>query len=216
MNNYLIYKHTSPSGKAYIGQTNDYQRRCRGHKYTGACRAFSNAIKKYGWSEFKNEILVEGLSKEEANRMEKVLINEHKTYRPYGYNLMSGGDSFMHSEETKEKMSIAKLGVKHGLDRCLKKSQSNTGRVVSAETRLKISDSLMGHIVPESVRLVLSEKNKGNSYAKGYKHTKEALAKIIKNNTGRKLSEETRRKMSETHKRRQQNIRLLNNSGLAG
>lgn len=38
-NIYLIYKHTSPSGKSYIGLTNNYQRRCREHKSSNICIA---------------------------------------------------------------------------------------------------------------------------------------------------------------------------------
>jgi predicted GIY-YIG superfamily endonuclease len=48
MKKYLIYKHTSPSSKSYIGQTKQYKRRCYEHQYYNGCIAFKNAIKKYG------------------------------------------------------------------------------------------------------------------------------------------------------------------------
>lgn len=213
MNNFVIYKHTSPSGKAYIGQTNDYKARSRSHKSTQYCKAFSNAIKKYGWDNFKHEILIDGLSKEEANNMEKVLIEQHKTQVPNGYNLMSGGGSSTHSEETKIKMSLAKLGVKHDDKRRLKKSETNKGRVLSQETKLKISNSLKGHAVSKETKLKLSEKNKGNTYAKGYKHSSEDKLKMTEIAIGRKHSEETKKKISESHKKRQELIKLSKING---
>ena len=56
---FVIYMHTSPSGKSYIGQTNDYNTRCRRHKtdMKSGCPAFRDAIKKYGWDNFKWEII---------------------------------------------------------------------------------------------------------------------------------------------------------------
>lgn len=57
--NGVIYMHTSPSGKHYIGQTkqkinNRFRSDGSGYKQ---CRVFYNAIKKYGWNNFKHEIL---------------------------------------------------------------------------------------------------------------------------------------------------------------
>ncbi len=54
---YLVYMHISPNGKSYIGQTCDYQRRCSEHKRPSKSLAFYNAVKKYGWNNFKHEIL---------------------------------------------------------------------------------------------------------------------------------------------------------------
>jgi hypothetical protein len=53
---YVIYKHTAPNGKAYIGQTKDYESRCKQHQSTSDCKAFSDAIKAIGWDNFTHEI----------------------------------------------------------------------------------------------------------------------------------------------------------------
>ncbi len=90
-NTYLIYCHTSPTGKKYIGQTNNYNRRCSEHKTTKRCPAFHNAIIKYGWDNFKHEILVDGLTIEEANILEEFYIKKYNTLAPNGYNLQTGG-----------------------------------------------------------------------------------------------------------------------------
>jgi group I intron endonuclease len=104
---YLVYKHTSPSGKAYIGQTKNYSKRCLQHRspLNNNCASFSNAIKKYGWDNFHHEVLIDGLSLDDANTWEELLIAEHGTLSPNGYNLKTGGDNVKLSEETKAKMS---------------------------------------------------------------------------------------------------------------
>lgn len=95
MNTYLIYKHTSPSGKSYIGQTGAFKRRTQEHLSSkSCCRAFLKAIQKYGWESFTHEILAQELTLDEANRLEKKYIVEHNTLVPNGYNLTSGGSNY--------------------------------------------------------------------------------------------------------------------------
>ena len=92
MTTYCIYKHTSPSGKAYIGQTKNYKTRTSKHKNCkSGSIAFANAIKKYTWDAFSHEILHDNLTIEHANELEEQLIKEHKTLSPNGYNLRTGG-----------------------------------------------------------------------------------------------------------------------------
>lgn len=58
MDNYIVYRHTSPSGKVYIGITSRQpeQRWLNGNGYKDSPK-FYNAIKKYGWDNFNHEIL---------------------------------------------------------------------------------------------------------------------------------------------------------------
>lgn len=100
---YLVYKHTSPSGKAYIGLTQDYDQRSIYHRNPNSkCKAFLAAIKKYGWDSFSHEILLQDLTVSEANEAEVRLIAEHQTLWPSGYNLTTGGDAYEMSDFTKE------------------------------------------------------------------------------------------------------------------
>lgn len=66
-NNYCIYRHTSPSGKVYIGITskNPNIRWQNGTGYV-KCTLFHKAILKYGWDAIKHEILFCNLSKEKS------------------------------------------------------------------------------------------------------------------------------------------------------
>jgi len=94
MEKYLVYKHISPSKKVYIGITSQKAksrwRSGKGYKHNVR---FSRAIKKYGWSSFKHEIVASNLSKEEARQKEIELIAFFKsTNKKYGYNISPGGD----------------------------------------------------------------------------------------------------------------------------
>lgn len=92
-NNYSVYKHTSPSGKVYIGITGikPKDRWDSGFGYKG--QVFERAIKKYGWENITHEILFTGLSKEEACKKEIELIAEYKSNDSrYGYNASLGGE----------------------------------------------------------------------------------------------------------------------------
>jgi group I intron endonuclease len=137
---YLVYKHTSPSGKSYIGITNNYNRRCQEHQATASgCRAFKAAIKLYGWDNFIHEILAEGVALDVANKMEIDYIIEHQTLVPNGYNLKEGGDCGKLSDETKQKISELKKGLLKGRPITEETKQARMGRVPSAAARKSMS-----------------------------------------------------------------------------
>lgn len=143
-----MYKHTSPSGKVYIGITRQSveNRWKNGFGYESSPH-FWNAIQKYGWDSIDHEVLFLNLTCDEACSKEKELIEFYNsTDRRFGYNEKTGGEigvvyneharkkiseslksyyanhpeklaemsarvtGFKHSEESKEKMSIAKKG----------------------------------------------------------------------------------------------------------
>lgn len=101
MRDYVIYKITNDiNGKIYIGMTNDTKRRWRydGIEYRPPLnsdhhRPFWNAIQRYGWDNFKKEILIHDLTKEEAFEKEKEMIKRFdSTNKTIGYNLSPGGN----------------------------------------------------------------------------------------------------------------------------
>ena len=113
---YKVYKYTAPNGKLYIGQTcNSLRRRAGNHgECYVECPLFYNAIKKYGFENFKSEIVADGLTLDEANWLEKYLIAYyHSAERKYGYNLSHGGDGILgySSPEKNAKISKAKMGT---------------------------------------------------------------------------------------------------------
>lgn len=113
---FIVYKHTSPSGKVYIGitqQENPKRRWCGGHGYHKN-DYFRRAIERHGWENFKHEILYDGLTQEEAEQKEIELIAKYKSNDPkYGYNLDNGGSyAGKHSEQTRKKISKTLTGRK--------------------------------------------------------------------------------------------------------
>lgn len=93
-NNYIVYKHTSPSNKVYIGITGfdpSYRWLKNGKGYKRQT-VFFNAIIKYGWINFKHDILFKNLSEEDALDKEEMLIRQYKSYdRRFGYNVSLRG-----------------------------------------------------------------------------------------------------------------------------
>ena len=95
----LVYKYTSPSGKVYIGicHANREKKRKWDHIYlanSGKGYYFHSAIRKYGFKNFKYEVLAYTASFESAKLLEVAFIKEYKSQdREYGYNVTKGGDS---------------------------------------------------------------------------------------------------------------------------
>ena len=131
---YTVYKHTSPSGKVYIGITKQSppKRWKDGFGYRQNVY-FWKAIVKYGWDNIQHEILFTGLTKEEAEQKEIELIAHYKSNnRDFGYNINNGGNTTgTHSEETRRKMSDSGRG-KH------------IGKKASEATKLKMSQIRQG------------------------------------------------------------------------
>lgn len=117
VDSHCVYKHTSPSGKVYIGVTSVKPEKRWNHGFGYTYNSyFWRAIQKYGWDNFDHEILFEGLPRSEAYVLEKDLIQYYKSTDPrYGYNITDGGLGGMcgivDSEETrKRKSDSAKAG----------------------------------------------------------------------------------------------------------
>lgn len=144
MKQFIVYKHTTPSGKVYIGITSQTpsKRWLSGHGYTHN-DYFYKAIQKYGWENITHEILFDSLTKEEACAKEIELITYYKSnQREYGYNISTGGDGvngYKHNEERKAKMTT--MWSKGHIP-------WNKGKTTPLETRLKQSKRKRGKPSP--------------------------------------------------------------------
>ncbi|MGZ7119634.1 MAG: NUMOD3 domain-containing DNA-binding protein [Methanobacterium sp.] len=142
---FVVYCHTSPSGKKYIGITSNYKRRCYRHSdESSSCTAFSYAIKKYGWDNFKHEILANGLTLQSANHFEQFYIKYFNTISPNGYNLKTGGDMSTHCHETRKKISDANSGEKHPFFGKFGSDHPRYGMRNTPETKARMSESQKG------------------------------------------------------------------------
>lgn len=164
---FCVYRHTSPIGKVYIGITcqNPYKRWQNGRGYLDSHNQhFYNAILRYGWDAFKHEILLDGLTKSEAEAAEIRLISEHRATDPnYGYNRSNGGEHHgRDTTETRRKKSEAKIGEKNPM----------FGRHVFLGTPCDVSGAnhpMYGRRGPDNPRY-------------GMRHSTETIAKMRENN----------------------------------
>lgn len=144
MNNFCVYKHTSPSGKAYIGMTGRgvKNRWKNGLGYRNQ-KYFYRAIEKYGWDNFTHEVIFDGLSENVAKAKEMSQINLYESTNPdKGYNITSGGEGmngYTPTPEVREKISRANKGKKRSDLTKKRMSESRIGTHPSEETRKKMS-----------------------------------------------------------------------------
>lgn len=194
---FYIYRITNLiNGKTYIGQRK-YSK--LNDDYKGSGKRLWEAYRKYGFENFKKEILVFNISeRKHADLLEKTFIaaEREKAGVENCYNISDGGTGGNLGEEVNKKISEALKGKHH------------KGYPHSEETKQKISEALKGR-VPWNIGKHLSEetKQKIKKAKKGYHHSEETRKKISEANKGRlgtmlgkHHSEETRRKMSENHK----------------
>jgi group I intron endonuclease len=111
MDTHCIYKLTSPNGKIYIGQTNNFENRMNGHK--NASKKIKNklykSVSKYGWDSFKKEILCEVIGKDTANKLEEEFIQAYNSYNKNGLNTLitsNGGNVWYGRYDTDEYMEF--------------------------------------------------------------------------------------------------------------
>lgn len=124
---FTVYMHITPSGKKYIGITGRSVRvRWHPHHYKD-CRAFYKAIQKYGWDSISHRIVSVGLTREEAERAERYLIQKYNTTDgACGYNILVGGDvSDGISDEGRKRLSEFHKGRKQS-DETKKKHREAT------------------------------------------------------------------------------------------
>lgn len=181
---YSVYIHTFPNDKKYVGITSwkpELRWGTNGANYKNPYMV--NAIKKYGWSNVKHEIVAENLTAEQASQMEIELIKKYNSAdRKYGYNISLGGiECKICSDETKEKLRKA-----------------NIGKIMSEESKKKISDFNRGKHITEETRKHMSEAQK-KSFQNGNNamHSPEARAKAAEKLRGRKLPDYVVQKASE-------------------
>lgn len=185
---YVVYMHTTPSEKRYIGITSicPATRWARGNGYINNTHFF-NAILKYGWDSIRHEILYRGLTKEVAKSKEIELIVAYDATDPKkGYNKTPGGDTNIplfgedngmcgkrHTSEAKRKMSEAAL-----LRFMDKKNHPMYGTQRTEETKRKISDARIGKHTGEQCFFYGKNKSGKDAWRYGMHHTEETKRKL--------------------------------------
>lgn len=161
----VIYRLISPSNKSYIGLTMDFKSRMKDHSKAKSDFTISNAIRKYGWDNFKKEILEEIDNPKLLPELEKFYIKKYNTYKN-GYNETLGGEGtfgYKHTEKTKTLLSENRKGIARSKETKIKISNTLKGTHLSEGTKQKISNSNKGKIFSNKHKQHLSESLKGKS-----------------------------------------------------
>jgi hypothetical protein len=137
--------------------------------------------------------LKQNLTEEEAFKQEIYMIDVFGR-KDLGtgilHNRSDGGEGvsgFIHSEETKIKLSEVHKGEKN----------HNYGKTLSEETRRKLSEAHKGKTLSEESRRNMSEAHKGKTFSEEHKRK---MSEVRKGKKGKTHSEETKIKMSKTRK----------------
>lgn len=224
------------NGKVYIGKDKHNNK-----KYLGSGLLLKAAIKKYGISNFKKEILEFCDSIESLNEKEKFWIKQYQSFnKEIGYNLTLGGDGGLTVLDPNEREKIYKkiksdnsllteeeLSIKYG---------KNKGKKIgphSEETKIKIGDKNRGEnngmfgevpwnkggncYTDEQIKK-FSESHLGQvPWNKGIPATEESKKNQSIKMTGRKMTQETKNKISDSLKNSEKKkISDINKKGLPG
>lgn len=197
MNDYTVYMHIFPNNKLYIGITSkscaEYRWGKNGENYDKQ-PLVRNAIKKYGWDNIQHIVLINGLSKEWACKIEQCLIAQHRSNEyKYGYNMTAGGegrfDSHL-SDETKELLRQINIGKTYSSEVGKKRSETFKQKRANGWKKPPMSDE---------------QKEKLRKANLGKHHTEETKKKMSNSKKGKKsskpMSDETKRKISEAVKK---------------
>lgn len=172
---YTLYRHVAPNGKMYVGITSkkpEYRWE-NGNGYK-ANQHFTRAIQKYGWDNFKHEILLTNLSEEDAKLAEELCILSWDLMNPEkGYNKNSGGTINVHvSDDTKKKISQAMK----------ERWKSDTYRAWFIDIHTGEKNHMYGKHHTTETKLELSKKLSGKNSPRYGTHLTNEQKKAISNN----------------------------------
>ena len=168
---FTIYRHVSPIGRVYVGITSqDVETRWRhGDTYRNSTY-FKRAIRKYGWKNFKHEILFTNVEEERAKRLEIELIRHYKGLG-ISYNLTNGGDGtngYHHTDEYKQFKSQQMkefFSTERGKEICAKGGKTNLGKKYNRKSGFTKGDYQVRIVCQYSLEGVLLNKFKSVSDA---------------------------------------------------
>lgn len=176
------------NGKQYVGITKHLKRRWHQHASAdGSAPAFHAAIKKHGKDGFVFSHICDAFDFEAACDIERMLIQQHNTKSPSGYNLTDGGEGVVGrplSDEEKKLRSKATKAHAESLSPEERRAKfgSRAGKKLTSEQIEKIRISNLG-------------KNLGKRPTEETKAKMSAAQKAIKR---KPLSEETKEKIRQS------------------
>ena len=186
------------TGKSYIGQAVNIEKRLKNHKDQLKKGNHSNthlqhSHDKYGIGVFDFRI-IEECCEDDLDEKEKEWISAAGYETGKCFNLREGGNGGRLSEYTKQKIKIIMTGKKQSLAHRENMSTSHKGKVLSEDHKLKLSEAAKGRIMSEEDKQKIGEKSKGRVMSE------EAKKKLSAINKGKKMSQESINKTSAANK----------------
>ncbi len=202
----LYVLRNTTNGKCYVGQTiTPLKQRIKSHKN---CKSvIGRAIRKYGFDAFEI-IEFTGIPEHLLDDLETGMIIKVNSIVPSGYNIMFGGQKKRHaapvSDETRAKMSVARLGRKPSRESIEKSIQSRTGQKRTDEQCQKMSEAgkavWANYTESEKRRKSIATKVKElRRTEEGRQKIRDAHKDCVAWNKGKKLSDEHRKNLSLSH-----------------
>jgi group I intron endonuclease len=166
------------NAKQYVGITKNIQKRWRQHKsLNGSAPVLHNSIKKHGIENFIFTHIADAFDLESAQCLERLLILDHGTKYPSGYNMNSGGEGLFNPDDFVRK-KIAEANKNRSLESRESMSKKLTGRKASEETKQKQALKKIGSKRNEETKKKMSQSLIGNTRMLGKKHSPETIAKM--------------------------------------
>lgn len=160
------------SGRKYIGSSVDIYKRFIQHKSDSKKRAFtcfSRALLEYGLDAFEFSVVEECEPSQLLDR-EKFYINLFNTASEGGFNTRANPVAYYglrHSPATRERMRIARTGLKRGpMPQAVKDkiSAAHKGKKMSESFKMKLRESMTGKKASLETRLKMSAAMRGRKW----------------------------------------------------
>lgn len=137
------------NGKMYVGITRfTPEKRWKDGRGYKTQIVFHRAIQKYGWENFYHERVASGITKEEAENFEKLLISKFDLTNPkHGYNQSIGGNVPVMNDQIKCKIAKAEKRLWQDVSYRQMMSEAHIGNKASEETKAKMSIAHKGKCV---------------------------------------------------------------------
>jgi group I intron endonuclease len=179
---YIYQVINQTNGKIYVGKTNDVHKRwtrhrnypfCKQKDKQNECPKLYGAIRKYGISNFKFEVIGEYNSEEECCQAEVEFIEKFGSIKN-GYNISAGGDGVSsgvhhpfygkkHTIESRRKISISKIGKKMGPASEERKAKISAALIGKAKLHTKGQNNPASKLKEDDVRSIRTLISKGET-----------------------------------------------------
>lgn len=188
------------NGKQYVGLTKNLDRRFKRHmSANGSAPALHAAIKKHGANNFVFSHICDAFDFEAARDLERMLIQQHNTKAPCGYNLTDGGEGVVGRPMTEKDKQVRKIASSAYIAALTQDERSKKygtkGKKPTPVTLEKRSISMkgknLGKTHSEEVRAKMSVAHKARTRSPLSEETKEKIRQSL---LDRKMPESEKQK----------------------